>query len=201
MQKNLGYVIPSILIPDATNGIGYWYLGSVPLGVRATGTMWTIGADHYWYCDNTKTNYLAEIPVEDYNRQFQELLAGYADDWTTWLTDVQAQWSTFYNTEGAAFTLWFNRMKGQLTTDAAGNLQAEIDNLVYSFSENVEDYDISSTNYVAGDSIIYKNRFCDVIAPITAGDTFVVDTNIEYTSVVEKINAIINDALCTPEEL
>ena len=55
MQKNLGYVIPSLVIPDATTGIGYWYLGNVPLGVRATGTMWTIGEDHYWVITNEYT--------------------------------------------------------------------------------------------------------------------------------------------------
>ena len=84
MQKNLGYVIPSIVIPDAATNIGYWYLGSVPLGVRATGTMWTIGSDHYWYCDNTKTEYLAEIPVEEYNQQWQELIEDCTEQWDTY---------------------------------------------------------------------------------------------------------------------
>lgn len=107
MQKNLGYVIPSIVIPDETNNIGYWYLGNVPLGVRATGTMWTIGTDHYWYLDGSKTNYLAEIPVETYNQQFEEMLTNY----------------------GNSFNTWFNHMKDQLDEDAAGHLQLEIDEI------------------------------------------------------------------------
>lgn len=105
MQKNLGFVIPNIVIENEADGIGRWYLGSVPLGFRATGTMWTIGADHYWYLDGTKTTKLAEIPVEDYNAEFDALLAA----------------------RQAEFITWFNGMKGQLTTDAAGNLQTQID--------------------------------------------------------------------------
>lgn len=61
MQKNLGFVIPTIGTPDPNDGIGMWYLGNTPLGYRATGTIWTIGDDHYWYVDGTKTNYLASI--------------------------------------------------------------------------------------------------------------------------------------------
>ena len=190
MQKNLGYVIPSIVIPDAATNIGYWYLGSVPLGVRATGTMWTIGADHYWYVDKTKTEYLAEIPVEEYNQQWQELIEDCTEQWDTYYNNKTAEINLWFNTEGAQFTQWFNRIKNQLSSDAAGHLQLEIDSLVQSFSEHIEDYDISSSNYAVGDILMYKNRLCKVVAAITAGDTFIADDsdpnqNIEYATVFE----------------
>ena len=190
MQKNLGYVIPSIVIPDAATNIGYWYLGSVPLGVRATGTMWTIGADHYWYVDNTKTEYLAEIPVEEYNQQWQELIEDCTEQWDTYYNNKTAEINLWFNTEGAQFTQWFNRIKNQLSSDAAGHLQLEIDSLVQSFSEHIEDYDISSDDYVVGDILMYKNRLCKVVAAITAGDTFITDDsdpnqNIEYGTIFE----------------
>lgn len=137
MQKNLGYVIPNIVIPDATTAIGYWYLGSTPLGFRATGTMWTIGTDHYWYCDNIKTQYLAEIPVEDYNEQFEAMIEQYGEDWTTYFNARKAEWTAYYaarqvewtdyfNDKQSEFTTWFDAIKDQLDSDAAGHLQNEI---------------------------------------------------------------------------
>ena len=81
-------------------------------------------------------------------------------------------------------------MKNQLSSDAAGHLQLEIDNLVQSFSEHIEDYDISSANYAVGDTLMYKNRLCSVVAAITVGDTFIVDDsdpnqNLEYVTIFE----------------
>ena len=42
-------------------------------------------------------------------------------------------WSRNRDTE---FTQWFNRMKGQLSTDAAGHLQVEIDQLIAEMFES-----------------------------------------------------------------
>lgn len=129
MQKNLGYVIPNIVIPDATTAIGYWYLGSTPLGFRATGTMWTIGADHYWYCDNIKTQYLAEIPVEDYNEQFANMITEYGNQWTTYFDARKSDWTTYFTDRQNEFSIWFNQIKDQLSQDAAGHLQNEINEI------------------------------------------------------------------------
>lgn len=140
MQKNLGYVIPNIVIPDAATGIGYWYLGSTPLGFRATGTVWTIGEDHYWYCDNIKTEYLAEIPVEFYNAIFDSMIEDYSNEWNNYFTDSQKAWSDYFTArqnewteyftgKQVEFNDWFEGIKGTLGQDVAGNLQNEIDGL------------------------------------------------------------------------
>lgn len=126
MQKNLGYVIPNIVIPDATTAIGYWYLGSTPLGFRATGTMWTIGEDHYWYCDNIKTKYLAEIPIEYYNERFDNMITEYGEQWNNYFTARQQDWTEYFTTRQNEFSIWFNQIKNQLSQDAAGHLQNEI---------------------------------------------------------------------------
>lgn len=132
MQKNLGYVVPSIVI-DSTTNIGHWYLGPVPLGVRATGTMWSIGKDHYWYCDGAKTDYLAEIPAEEYNEQFQQLMNTYDGTLSKLLTDYQTEYHNWYVTNTTAwqnnFTSWFNNIKLQLDQDVAGHLLNEINGI------------------------------------------------------------------------
>lgn len=54
-----------------------------------------------------------------------------------------AQFTEWQEEQQSAFNTWFNRMKGQLTTDAAGNLQAQIDSL----------------NYQLGDVILSSKKF------------------------------------------
>lgn len=129
MQKNLGYVIPNIVIPDVNNMIGYWYLGSTPLGFRATGTMWTIGEDHYWYCDGVKTSYLAEIPVEAYDARFDTMIEGYTNQWNKYFTNTSNEWENYFADKQSQFSSWFDNVKNQLDSDAAGHLQNEVDAL------------------------------------------------------------------------
>lgn len=197
MQKNLGYVIPSIVIPDATTNIGYWYLGSIPLGVRATGTMWTIGADHYWYVDNTKTEYLAEIPVEEYNQQWQELIEDCTEQWDTYYNNKTAEINLWFNTEGALFTQWFDRMKNQLSSDAAGHLQLEIDDLRSNLTAEDDlqfQFSKSGTNYGykdANDNFVPFKRVqaSKTVSPSTSPQTVIPDSGYDGLAQVT-VNAI-----------
>lgn len=143
MQKNLGYVIPHIVI-DSTTNIGHWYLGPTPLGVRATGTIWTIGTDHYWYCDGTKTDYLAEIPTEEYNAEFEQLMTTYDGALSTLLSNYQTEYYDWYVTNTTAwqnsFTSWFTNIQLQLDQDVAGHLLTEINEI----KEDIGNTDIST---------------------------------------------------------
>jgi len=48
----------------------------------------------------------------------------------------------------------------------------------------------ASTNYNVGDYITRGAWLYKVIAPITAGDTFVIDTNIEVTSITQELKLL-----------
>lgn len=53
---------------------------------------------------------------------------------------MQAQLSALLQQYQAEFTTWFNNIKGQLSTDAAGHLQNEVDNLKEGQKESGEDF-------------------------------------------------------------
>ena len=59
--------------------------------------------------------------------------------------------ASFFGQEEAAFETWFNQMKDQLSEDAAGNLQLEIDNIKSILNKTNEDLE-------------------DAISPITTED-------------------------------
>lgn len=46
-----------------------------------------------------------------------------------WTANKHAEFETWKSNEQTAFTSWFNAMQGQLTTDAAGNLQTQLNDM------------------------------------------------------------------------
>ena len=50
----------------------------------------------------------------------------------------QGQLDQFVASEESDFTAWFDRVKGQLTTDAAGNLQLQIDGITALLSKDID---------------------------------------------------------------
>lgn len=52
-----------------------------------------------------------------------------------WITDEEADYNSWISNQQSLFLAWFDRMKGQLSTDAAGHLQFEIDELSDSITE------------------------------------------------------------------
>lgn len=48
-------------------------------------------------------------------------------DFESWRTEQESIFTTWYNEEQTEFITWFNQMKGQLSTDAAGSLQLQLD--------------------------------------------------------------------------
>lgn len=57
------------------------------------------------------------------------LIAEWTDEWETWIADTKSETSAFTQQQEAEFITWFNKMKGQLSEDAAGHLQNEIDEI------------------------------------------------------------------------
>lgn len=67
----------------------------------------------------------------EYNAWFEQMKAD--------LTAEKAYLDEWIASEQSDFLTWFNQMKGQLSTDAAGNLQQQIDNIVGNLQQQVDD--------------------------------------------------------------
>ncbi len=52
------------------------------------------------------------------------LIAQWGTQWAEWLSSNTDAWETFMSENSSEFESWFQEMKDQLSTDAAGNLQA-----------------------------------------------------------------------------
>ncbi len=58
-----------------------------------------------------------------------QLLGQWRDELDQFVTNKSTEIDTWTANEEADFTAWFDKVKGQLSTDVAGNLQNEIDNM------------------------------------------------------------------------
>lgn len=106
-----------------------------------------------------------EIDWDDITAQFSQYIEEYKADkeagFDTWEADKQAEYNSWINENEADFLAWFDRMKGQLDTDAAAHLQGEIDNVnsrmpKYTFQANREG---SRANYSWVNLYqLYRNR-------------------------------------------
>lgn len=97
----------------------------------------------------------------------------------------------------AEFATWFEHMKDQLSEDAAGNLQLEVDTLSGSIAPL--EHAIADTDHAKGSYVTIGNQMYKVTNPVTAGDTFEVGVNIELTNAGAEL-ASLNKGL-TPETL
>lgn len=68
---------------------------------------------------------------------FNEYKIEFAETYTNFTGDYSQMVETFETQQAAAFTNWFNQVKGQLSTDVAGNLLNLINNLQSSKAEKV----------------------------------------------------------------
>ena len=57
------------------------------------------------------------------------LISQWSTQWNEWLQRRDYEITTWENNSKSTFNTWFNGMKNQLTTDAAGNLQTQINTL------------------------------------------------------------------------
>ena len=121
-------------------------------------------------------------------------------DTTTIYQQVQADLANFQNVEEAEFMAWFDRMKDQLSEDAAGHLQNEVDDLseeilkvrgyegsitVFnadgSISETKEDGNVETTVFNADGSITQTLKDSNNVTIATATTEFNADGSIAVT--------------------
>ena len=88
----------------------------------------------------------------------------------------------------AEFAIWFDHMKDQLSEDAAGNLQLEVDTLAGSIA--YVEHAIADIDHVKGSYVTIGNQMYKVTAAVTAGDTFEIGVNIERISVGEELTSL-----------
>ena len=94
----------------------------------------------------------------------------------------QIDTETFWTQLQDAFGAWFDEMKGQLSEDAAGHLQLEIDAILGDFATH-ELTATASQAYAVGDYLVYDGILYRVIAAIDEGDALDAGANIEQTTV------------------
>jgi hypothetical protein len=83
------------------------------------------------------TGVVDQIDTTDLYNQFEsyfdEFKQFYENDYTNWTNEQKAEYDEWYASHidlwQNEFTTWFENVKGQLSEDAAGNLQNEIDSL------------------------------------------------------------------------
>lgn len=63
--------------------------------------------------------------------QIDTMLANLGDDFDSFWDDFKARMNSYLTQTQTDFTAWFNHIKGQLDTDAAANLQNQIDSIKY----------------------------------------------------------------------
>ena len=76
-----------------------------------------------------------------------------------WEAEFNTYFTNFQNTSTTEFDAWFQRMKDQLSQDAAGNLQLQIDDISDEKANNdiISDAWNASTIYAVGQYCIYNN--------------------------------------------
>lgn len=72
-------------------------------------------------------------------------------DFDQWSAQFRAEIAQFKGENLEAFSTWFNNIKGQLSTDAAGHLQNEIDELADSLNANSIHYNNANSELTATD--------------------------------------------------
>lgn len=74
------------------------------------GTQWA-----EWLCSNTDA--------------WKAFMSGNTNEWKSFMAKNKDEWSDLINGNTSEFETWFEHMKDQLSEDAAGNLQLQVDNL------------------------------------------------------------------------
>ena len=87
--------------------------------------------------------------------EFNNWFAAKVSEYTAWFAQMQTDMDSNFN----EFDAWFQRMKDQLSQDAAGNLQLQIDDIVDEKANNdiISDVWNASTTYAVGQYCIYNN--------------------------------------------
>lgn len=89
------------------------------------------------------TSLIYQVDTSTLYAQWQEAYKKYYADQEAehdkYFSDFKTMMSDFFNEEENAFNAWFEKMKGQLSEDAAGKIQLEIDEITTILNETKED--------------------------------------------------------------
>lgn len=107
------------------------------------GTQW-----NEWFDDVQATN---TTWTNSEKQKFLDWAANERSTETAWIQEFENDVNTFRNTSKSDFVTWFNNVKGQLSTDVAGNLQNEVDDII---RKEFEDYYgmVNKTTVISTDS-------------------------------------------------
>lgn len=89
------------------------------------------------------TSLIYQVDTSTLYAQWQEAYKKYYEDQEAehdkYFSDFKTMMSNFFNEEEDAFNTWFEKMKDQLSEDAAGKIQLEIDEMTTIINETKED--------------------------------------------------------------
>lgn len=115
-------------------------------------------------------------------------------DTTDLFAQYQAAFNAFMQGSGTEFETWFDHMKDQLDTDAAGHLQAEVDEI----NEIIAPVQLTLTAsqpYAIGEQFIYEGKLYTATSAIAQNDTIVIGTNASLSAEIVKQIKSAKDAI------
>ena len=138
-------------------------------------------------------------------------------DTTTIYQQIQSELAKFKNNEEVAFANWFESMKDQLSEDAAGHLQVEIDKNTKDISDvngrltqvqsqivptaSIESGETASKAYSKGDFLVKDGALYKVTNAIVKDDVLTAGTNIAMTTVGSELSSARSNSFAIKEVL
>ena len=119
-----------------------------------------------------------------------------------WEAEFNTYFTNFQDTSTTEFDDWFQRMKDQLSQDAAGNLQLQIDDIADEKANNdiISDVWNASTTYKVGQYCIYNNSLWKCLVQ-HSGQTPTEGTYWTNVSVANEITSVNNSLKSLDKEL
>lgn len=118
-----------------------------------------IGLENTPYVTGILETVEASDLLVQWQAQWDEWIANKRDvDWTEFKEQAESTWNTWYSdttsSEMTLFSNWFENVKGQLTEDAAGKLQDQIDAITNIYVQGTTLYLPNTTASVTDDGIL-----------------------------------------------
>ena len=87
--------------------------------------------------------------------EFNGNITDWTEEWNDTLSEWTSQWDTYSTTKTAEFEAWFNLIKGQLSTDAAGNLQ----NQIYDLKESIVETTMLASGWTSDKKYSFETAY------------------------------------------
>jgi len=146
-----------------------------------TGILQTINIDdliHQWEVEWAERVTSYQDDTETWTNEQRTAFLAWVDqektEFLSWLTALETELTSFKNASEADFLAWFNNVKGQLSTDVAGNLQNEID-------AEIQKQFLRYHDLISRTTSITKNDTTNVITIVAESSEATSNTTIEKT--------------------